>query len=256
ARTLAELRRQASIAAASGSAQRADALYQRILDFAPGHVGYRIERAGVLVRAGALKEARGALDELASDERLSPAERARVAQLAGDAAWRSGEADEAASSYSSCLKLGVPDGDLRLLTVKLESLARPPEVASLARAYLVEGPPAGMLSYYPMAWLDEDAADPLAAYLTARRLWSEREWALAMPYIERALKLSERSKTEVLGWEALYMKAYAALRLGRLDVSERAYAEVAAGAPSRLATLAEEGGARVEWRRAWRGSAE
>jgi len=256
ARTLAELRRQAAVAAASGRAQRADELYQRILGFAPGHVGYRTERAGVLVRAGALKDAREALAELSEDDSLSPAERARVQQLAGDAAWRADAPSEAKASYASCLELGVPDNDLRLLTVKLESLERAQAIEALARAYLVETPPAGLLSYYPMAWLDEDAGDPLAAYLTARRLWSEREWARAMPYIERALALSEREETTILGWEARYMLAFTALRLGRLEVSQRAYEQIEQGAPSRLATLAEEGLERVAWRRTWREGAE
>lgn len=203
ARHLGDLQQRAQAAADQGRVGQMTDLYDRILDYAPDNVDYRISYARAYSRAGDHARARQMVDELLEDDDRPPVVMARLRQLYGDLSWRLERPDEAEEAYRDCLDIGTPVDQTRLLEVKLEALSRPADRGrSYAFEYLLGQKPSSVSLYFPMRWYRESNDDPLAAYLVGRRLWNERQWGRARPYLEAA---TEGLEVSILTDEATRM---------------------------------------------------
>lgn len=221
ARQLGELERKARAAADRGRLGEMQQLYETILEYAPERLEHRVSYARAYSRAGehqrALEMVEALLDERSD---TSPVWRARLRQLHGDLAWRLDRVDEAKSSYRSCADHGVTTDIHRLLEVKLEALERPAdEGRSDAFEYLLGRQPDAVKLYYPMRWHRRSSEDPVAAYLIGRRLWNERQWRRATPFLEQA---AEELQPAILLDETARMLGVARYFQGELSRAERA----------------------------------
>ena len=249
ARTVAELRRRAELAAEAGQIDQARALYDQIVAFDPDNVRYQRARARLLMRAGQLEDALEALDGLLADEQLPPAQRASLEHLRGDVHWQRGRLDLARRAYVSCEVIGVPDAARRMLQLKQQALSPArAEVASLARTYLLEEPAPPISLYFPMLWAHQRPTDALAAYLVGRRLWGARRWTEARAELERAAALG--LPTEALRQENQRLLGAALYHVGQLDRAASIFEGLAESDLSRIKTGAREWSARIAWRRA------
>ncbi|MFW5966748.1 MAG: tetratricopeptide repeat protein [Persicimonas sp.] len=221
ARQIGELEREARAAADRGRLGEMQKLYETILDYAPDNLEHRVSYARAFSRAGEHKRAIEMVEALL-DERpdASPVWRARLSQLQGDLAWRLDEFDKAKASYRSCAERGVTTDIHRLLEVKLEALDRPSDQGrSDAFEYLLGRQPGAVKLYYPMRWHQRSPGDPVAAYLIGRRLWNERQWERATPYLEQA---AEELQPAILLDETARMLGVAHYFQGELSRAERA----------------------------------
>ena len=247
ARTIAEMRRQASIAEDSGDTTLALSLRDEILDFDPRNTRYQLERAELLVSADRDEEALERLSALLENEELVPSERVQLEHLRADIYWRRGELRRAAEVYAECEAVGVPEVTRRQLQVKRALLApKYDRTRDLARGYLLDKPRSDVALYFPMRWMMKTPDDTLAAYLAARRLWGadlHREARELMPPVGTKLPSKE------LDLELKYMHATSLYHTGDLDEASRLFKELAESDSSRLKTKSREWLARVAWKR-------
>lgn len=252
ARTTAELRRRAKVAARRGDVGEMRALYESLLEFAPNNLDYRIEFAQRLEKAGEPEASFEMVEELLDGD-LPPVQRARLLQLQGDLGWKRGDSDRARQAYESCLEVGLPVDFERMIRAKLASIE--PErrgVRELAFGYLVDDPPGAVAMYYPMEWLRRRPEDPLAAYLAGRRLWQHREWSVATEYLRRA---QGRFESEALEAETNRMLGRALYFQGKYATAARAFSRLRDSPIPRYRAVADEWRRRIDWRRGFEGAA-
>ncbi|MFB6265079.1 MAG: tetratricopeptide repeat protein, partial [Bradymonadaceae bacterium] len=185
ARSAAEVRRRARLAAARGEPVEARRLFDRLVAYAPDNLDYRIEAVDQLLKAGDIDGARERIEELLSRD-LKPGRRARVIELEGDAAWRAGQLSRARSSYRQARGIGLPSAMQRRIEAKLRALESGEEIRRLAFEYLLARNPATIDVFYPTEWYRREPESALAAYLVGRRLWSARKWRRAVTFLDAA----------------------------------------------------------------------
>ncbi len=250
ARTIAELKRQASEHASSGDIAAAQAIYDVIVGHDPHNVSHRISRAKLLFQAEENAAALEVLDAMIAEREaaLVPAQLAQINELRGDLLWRQGEHQAAARMYASCLDVGVLDDARRLLLAKRDTLDdERSNYHEMMRRYLLEdlGDPVAL--YYPTLWRARSPSDPLAAYMIGRRLWSARRWEFAREHLEFA---ASELPEGLLRAEATSMLGQAYMHLGELQKAEQTFAKLAFVEWSRLQTESDEWLRRTRWKRA------
>lgn len=189
ARTIGDLRLQASERTRARDAVAARALMEEIVSYDPANPQYQIEYAELLLALGSPDEAGTRLEALLGTD-LDAALETRVRALLGDALWRQGDAAGARKRYGECLDSVVPVDARRLLAVKHSVLAGDASAEPFAFNYLLDPDvPDDIRIFFPMEWARRFEDDPLADYLIGRRLWAARQWAWAEPYLRRALSV-------------------------------------------------------------------
>jgi tetratricopeptide (TPR) repeat protein len=247
ARTTAELRRRAGIAAARGDVGEMQSLYRRLTKLVSDNVDYRIEYARRLLRAGDRERSAELVEELLERD-LPPVQRARLLQLQGDLRWHGDSPEDAAEAYAACLEEGVPTDQRRVLRAKYLSVQPGRgDVRSLAFEYLLGDPADALSLYFPMEWARRRPEDPLANYLVGRRLWQRREWEGAVRYLRAARGRVEgralRAETKrMLGRSFYFREEFAS--------AARVFERLRRSGLSHYREEAEEWLRRIDWRRA------
>ncbi|MEZ4459841.1 MAG: hypothetical protein R3E66_08955 [bacterium] len=205
ARTVAELRRQAEDHARLGERDAGVAAWEAILGFDPANVRYRLEYASFLTSVEMYEEAEREVKSVL-DAQPSDVEKAIALEMMGDIYWRRGDPSAAQQQYRTCMTLGVPNDQLRMLQVKDEALDRVPAVVSIAFDYLLR-PEVDLGAYQLQKWLNE-GDDPLAHYLLARRLFAARQYVEALEHLKPAIAGLQSAllvqEATLLAVEALY----------------------------------------------------
>lgn len=246
ARTTAELRRRARLAAARGEVGEMRRLYDRLLGFVPDHVDYRIEYARRLLEVDAYARSGEMVDRLLERD-LPPVQRARLLQLRGDLQWHRERPERAASAYGRCLEEGLPVEMRRLVGVKRTAVGRASEqIRRLAFEYFLGGHPGGVSLFFPMQWARLAPGDALARYLVGRRLWQRRLWERTESYLEGLAGELERP---ALAAEARRMLARTLYARGKLDAASRQFRRARESDIPRYRAEADEWLRRIEWRR-------
>lgn len=253
AREIADLTVNAQAAASEGDVGEVRQIYEQILGFDPTNTRYRVGYAQVLIQAKQYDLALEQVEAMLAEEQPTGL-RAQLLSLRGDLAWLRTQAGapqtgltEAKQAYQQCLKLGIPTATRRLLQAKIAALARPEDQGrGEAFDYFLGQHPATIALYFPMRWYQQNPKDALAAYLVGRRLWSESQWAQALPYLEQAYA---GAGPGVLAHESLRMLAQSRYFLGELDAAERMFEELAAAPDASQANAAREWLNRIAWKR-------
>ncbi|MFT5686800.1 MAG: hypothetical protein ACI8RZ_007757 [Myxococcota bacterium] len=251
ARTIAEQKRQAGIAASRGEYDRSAAIWTAIIGFEPGSADHRLSLAGVLSDAGDHAAALSQVDELLTWD-LSEGRAARVTELRGDLLWHSDRRGEAITAYTASLTAGLSDGSRRRLEVKRLMTDGPAtEATRLARRYLLGNLPRSTALYTLMQWADLDEADPLPRYLTGLLLTSMEEPAEAARWLgpDPVLSYPNPLPVTVLEEQRQLMHADALRLSGALDGAEAGYTALLGSDSHRITRLAELGLQRTTWRR-------
>ncbi len=246
ARTTAELRRRARLAATRGQVGEMQRLYDDILGFAPQNVDYRIEYARRLLEAGAFQESATMVERLLERD-LPPVQRARLWQLRGDLKWHRDQPEEAASAYDACLDEGLPIGMRRLIGAKQTSVRHAStDVRRMAFEYFL-GDQAGIVSlFFPMEWARRQSDDPLAAYLVGRRLWQHRQWVMAERYLSG---LPGRLERPALVGETRRMLGRTLYARGKFERAADEFREARHSAIPKYRAEADEWLRRIDWKR-------
>lgn len=247
ARTTAELRRRARIAAARGDVGEMRRLYEKLLGFAPRNHDYRIEFARRLVRAGDPAASLEIVDRLLEQE-LPPVQTARLLQLRGDIYWHRDRPSEAGAAYTRCLEEGLPVDFRRLVRAKHVSVEEREEpIRSLAFSYFLGQKPGAVSLFFPMEWHRRKPDDPLAKYLVGRRLWQNRAWAPAEELLENT---PETLKGAALSAEAFKMRGRSQYFQDDYGAAARTFERLRGSPLPRYRSEAEEWLRRISWRRA------
>ena len=204
-----------------------------ILAIDDGEAHARAARVGALARMG---DEQAALDEIESLQEAMSAPKPIVAnalEAYADATWTRGEYEEAERLYSELLELPRTDGPARQSEVKRLALTRSEAERERFHKMFVEGvaPP---VAVHLAREIGSTRDDGLGMYLEARQLWSNGEYELALPLLEKARKLG--LPTARLERELQRMIGVAAFALGRYDQSLAAWE---ARAPSSRAAEAQ-----------------
>jgi len=255
AREIADLTVNAQTAANAGDVGEVREIYEKILGFDPTNTRYRVGYAQVLIQAKQYDLALEQVEAMLADEQATVLH-AQLLSLRGDLAWLQTQASdgapesglaEAETAYQQCLDLGIPTAMRRLLQAKIAALSRP-EAQGRREAfdYFLGQHPAPIALYFPMRWYQQNPQDALAAYLVGRRLWSESQWAQALPYLEQAYAAAGPG---ALAHESLRMLAQSRYFLGELDPAERAFETLLASPDASQADEAREWLNRIAWKR-------
>ncbi|RAL21642.1 hypothetical protein DL240_12355 [Lujinxingia litoralis] len=242
ARTMAEWRRLATLAAREGLPAEALVHLDRVLAASPGLVTAVAEYARALGQMGRYDEGLALLDERLNAP-ISLVERAELEALRGDLLWQSGQAEDAARTYVGCLDAGVPIDLERSLRLRAHYAERAHDPA---RRYLVGSNSSAMGLYQVAHWAHEEPDDPGAAYLVGRRLWQSRQWRDALPWLERA---RGQLGAEVLDAEADLMLGQVYYFVDRDEDALEVFEELSQSSITRYAQEATRWLDRLQWRR-------
>jgi tetratricopeptide (TPR) repeat protein len=244
ARTIAELERQAGIAAARGDLDRAAEIWETIIGFEPGSADHRLSLAAIHAEAGDLAAALSQVDEVLTWE-LEPTRAAQATELRGDLLWRDDRRGAAAAAYAESLTAGLSDAHRRRLEVKRQLAAGPEgEIADLARRYLLDDLPRSTALYTVMRWADLDAEDPLPRYLIGLLLSQQEEYTEAVRWLD-----TTPLSVPILEEQRQLLLADARLLSGDLDAAEAGYVALRTSQSHRIVRLAELGLQRTDWSR-------
>ncbi|MFU8802369.1 MAG: tetratricopeptide repeat protein [Bradymonadaceae bacterium] len=248
ARTLAELQRQSTLAAASGDLVGARRIYERIIGFDPLNTGYHLSYARLLVRAGAMEDALEVVENELVRE-LEPVLQAELLALRGDLSWHLDQFSNAQIAYSGCLEVGVPVDMERALAVKKASLKQDdPSMRRLAYHYLLGQDGNAVKAFFAMEWLRQEPENFFANYLVGRQLWSAGQWEWALPFLEKA---QHSMGVEILDAEASRMLGQCYFFLDRLDDARGQFEELGHQEITRYREEAREWLDRIQWKMSW-----
>ena len=244
ARTIAERRRQADLATSRGDHDRAQAIWEEIIDFEPGSAAHRLRLAEVLSERGQHTRALAEVEDLLTWD-LPPAQVAQITELKGDLLWRSDQRMRAHVAYVDSLSAGLSDASRRRLTVKrIATDGAETAVTALARQYMLDELPRSTALYTVMRWAELAPADPLLRYLTGLLLTSMEEPEEAARWLSVG-----PLPAPVLEQQRQLMLADAQRLSGQLDAAEAGYTSLLSADSHRVVRLAELGLQRTEWRR-------
>jgi len=214
-----------------------------ILAIDEGEAHARAARIGALARMG---ERDAALDEIKSLREAMNAPKPVVAQALeayADAAWTLGRYDEAERLYSELLELPRTDGPARQSEVKRLALSRSEAERDRFYQMLVEGV-ASPVAVHLAREISATRDDGLGLYLEGRQVWAQREYALALPLLEKARKLGLPTKR--LTRELQRMIGIAAFALGRYDEALAAW-EARASSSRAAEALSQQWRERIDY---------
>jgi CheY-like chemotaxis protein len=216
---------------------RADLLYQRAAQLDRDEVRLSRLRLGPLLRLGRLDEA-ARLARLVRDAQGTPVHPAldkrghvvgsqiiahdaelRLAELA----WARGDIDEARTTFQVIAEAAYRDGAVREAVCALWAFDHP-EVEPALRRYFTDFTDTHDGRWQLLfAWRTE-TADPVLAYLMARRAFDEQDYPVARNLLDRALAAAlPHSALIEETWRA---KGYASFMLGDLPRARAEYAEL------------------------------
>jgi hypothetical protein len=233
---LAKLRVDLSGDAAARDDVRMLETCEAILDIDEHEAHARAAMVGALARTGKREEALKQLDVLRAAMTAPKPLVANALEAFADASWTQEDYDEAAGLYDELLSLPRTDGRARQSEVKRLALASDSAQREMFYQMFVRGvsSPVAVHLAHSIGALREDGLGP---YLEGRQLWAQRQYALALPLFEEAMRLG--LPTARLMRELDRLTGITAFALGRYDESaaawrSRALASRAAEAEARL----------------------
>lgn len=247
ARTVAEYRRRARLAAVSGRTEAALGLYREMLSFDPDNLMLQLEYARFLVAEGKHDEATEILSTLVRRDDIGSGLRAAALELQGDVFWYRDMRSEAATRYGECLALGVPLGQERFVEVKRKAVHDDVEwQRELAFEYLLEKSNSPVQLFFPAEWVRKNPDDALANYLLGRRLLQGLEAKRALEFLQMA---RGNLGVDVLELENLEMLVQAHYFAGEAEKATPYAAELAASERSTYRESGLEWQRRIDWKR-------
>jgi tetratricopeptide (TPR) repeat protein len=191
-----------------------------ILSIDDGEAQARAARVGALARTGERERALAEIDALREAMNAPKPVVARALEAFADAAWTLDDYDEAKRVYTELLALPRTDGPARQSEVKRIALSTRPEQRERFYQMLVDGV-GSPVAVHLAREIGKLRTDGLGLYLEGRQLWAQREFALALPLLQRAQ--SRGLPTPRLTRELQRMIGVAAFALGRYDESLTAW---------------------------------
>jgi tetratricopeptide (TPR) repeat protein len=191
-----------------------------ILSIDDGEAQARAARVGALARMGERARALAEIDALREAMNAPKPVVARALEAFADAAWTLDDYDEAKRVYTELLALPRTDGPARQSEVKRIAVSTRPEQRERFYQMLVDGV-ASPVAVHLAREIGGLRTDGLGLYLEGRQVWAQREFALALPLLERAQ--SRGLPTPRLMRELQRMVGVAAFALGRYDQSLAAW---------------------------------
>lgn len=248
ARTMAELERQAAMAADRGELDEALALRERITALQPKNPDHALDIARLRRRMGDRDAALAALAELLSRPNLADLRRIQAQELEADIRWEAGQDRAASELYAGCLAEGLDEARIRRLVVKQAGAGSAlDEVRERARRYLVDDESGRSNRLWSaLRWAEAAPDDPLARYLVGRVLLQSREYEDAATWLAGPPGTIPQATVDD---ERRLLLAEALLHAGRLDQADATYTALATSTTSsRVRSLAVEGAARARFK--------
>jgi hypothetical protein len=219
---VAILRAQLHEELGANNSNGAVAACRAILKVNPNDDAVRTALISALAKGDRLQAAHLELDRLIQSGRTPAPFIVRARAALGDAAWRTGRAEDALGIYRSLLTEPLSEDARRTVEVKIGALSAGGEQSALLRELLVdpEGKETdGALAVYLARELRNYRRDGLPRYLEARQLFFARHYAQAANLLSEARQMG--LSTERLAREATRLEAVARFATKEYAQSEK-----------------------------------
>jgi tetratricopeptide (TPR) repeat protein len=183
--TLAQLRANLHGDAAARDDARMQETCRAILDIDDAEAQARAALVGALARSGKRDEALAELQRLREAMSAPKPVVAAALEAYADANWTLGRYDEAAALYDELLALPRTDGPSRQSEVKRLALSGDPSERDLIHQMML-GRTSSAVAVHIAQALSVIRSDGLGAYLEARQLVGQSQYALALPLLQEA----------------------------------------------------------------------
>ena len=183
--TLAQLRANLHGDAAARDDARMQETCRAILDIDDAEAQARAALVGALARSGKRDEALAELERLREAMTAPKPIVAAALEAYADANWTLGRYDEAAALYDELLALPRTDGPSRQSEVKRLALSGDPSERDLIHQMML-GRTSSAVAVHIAQALSVIRSDGLGAYLEARQLVGQSQYALALPLLQEA----------------------------------------------------------------------
>jgi tetratricopeptide (TPR) repeat protein len=183
--TLAQLRANLHGDAAARDDARMQETCRAILDIDDAEAQARAALVGALARSGKRDEALAELEMLREAMTAPKPVVAAALEAYADANWTLGRYDEAAALYDELLALPRTDGPSRQSEVKRLALSGDPSERDLIHQMML-GRTSSAVAVHIAQALSVIRSDGLGAYLEARQLVGQSQYALALPLLQEA----------------------------------------------------------------------
>ena len=166
ARSIAELKRQVSLARHGAFYEQAAQLQRQILTYQPNDKQGVLTLAAILIDARELDAASAVIESFNQND-LKPIMAARLIEAQGDIDWLNGNSEVAAQAYQRCLTFGTSDANQRMLTSKAIGAL---QNGVAARVIISLEKKSRLGCFRGREWSDADPRDALPRYLVGLQL--------------------------------------------------------------------------------------
>jgi len=173
--------------------KRAALLLRRVVEFDPGEPAHLLGLADALREAGELVEARRTAERALSHPAASAPLRHRALSTMGDLSWRAMDMAAARDAYQRAAREPAPEGDRRLLDLKIQALSAEEMVRDRLFDFLLGGQQGRRDAFIDGVVLGRLATETpglgLAPYLLGRQLWQRGRFERAAAELRTACEL-------------------------------------------------------------------
>ncbi|MBX2812017.1 MAG: hypothetical protein KTR25_09405 [Myxococcales bacterium] len=219
ARTTSTLAQQVSQHLRSRRLTSAQKLIEQILQFQPADPRYLTQLAWTYLQANNLPLAEQFASRAHNLTGTTEKAKAAAQEVMGHIAWSRGEVDQAAQQFTQVFNLHLSTSSVRLQSVRLAALTRPPDIQNALRDYL-ERRLTGGKDLMTLTDLHHTyPKDPLIGYLLARRLEAIKAPQRALATLPPPTALP----TQALQDEAVLLKGRLTWAAGKYSSAAQAF---------------------------------